>query len=100
MDTMNQIGDRMPMFALGQLVATPAALSLLEACGKQPFHYLAKHVSGDWGDTCAEDCKTNEQALQSGARIMSAYTLPDGEKIWIITEADRSSTTILMPSEY
>jgi hypothetical protein len=61
---------------------------------------LRRHISGDWGDVPAEDAQANEDALQTGARLLSAYTLSSGVKVWVITEADRSSTTIMLPEEY
>ena len=61
---------------------------------------LARHLSGDWGEVCAEDAKENEFSLEHGFRLLSAYVLRDGTKVWIITEADRSATTILLFSEY
>ena len=90
----------MAPFPLGRVVvATPGALQLLEESGKNPLCYLARHHSGDWGDLDNYDHKENELALKHGWRIVSSYTL--GEKcIWIITEADRSVTTILLPEEY
>ncbi|MDP2895515.1 MAG: hypothetical protein Q8Q12_03020 [bacterium] len=87
-------------FALGQLVATPGALQALEATGQAPLEFLRRHVSGDWGDLGDEDRKENELSLEHGFRILSAYRLSDGTKVWIITEADRSSTTLLLPEEY
>ena len=64
------------------------------------FLYLARHAGGDWGDVCPEDARANDQALREGMRLLSAYTLQDGTRVWIITEADRSSTCILLPEEY
>lgn len=61
---------------------------------------LARHISGDWGDLGAEDKEENELSLKEGFRILSAYKLPTGQKLWVITEADRSATTILKPEEY
>ena len=87
-------------FSPGQLVATPGALDTCEKAGVIPFHYLLRHVRGDWGTLSAEDKKANEDALIYGNRLLSAYVLPTGEKIWILTEADRSSTLMLLPSEY
>lgn len=87
------------LFSLGQIVATPAALNLLETHNKTPAEFLRRHHSGDWGDLCEEDRETNEVAVKHGDRIFSAYTIDDA-KIWIITEADRSSTCILLPEEY
>lgn len=87
-------------FSLGQTVATPGALEALQKTGQSPMEFLSRHVGGDWGDLCDEDKEANEEALIHGGRIFSAYHLNDGEKIWIITEADRSSTCVLLPSEY
>ena len=89
----------MGAFPLGRVVATPGALKLLEETGEDPLYYLYGHRSGDWGDLDNYDHKENELALKHGWRIVSSYSV--GEKcIWIITEADRSSTTILLPEEY
>lgn len=91
----------MVRFPLGQIVATPGALEALAASGVAPFELLQRHVSGDWGGLDAHDRRENEAALKLGNRILSAYILPTaGTKVWIITEADRSSTTILLSSEY
>jgi hypothetical protein len=87
-----------PKFSLGQLVATPGALDVLAEESFWP--YIRRHASGDWGDVCDEDKAENELSLKHGFRLLSAYTLPSGDRIWIITEADRSSTTILLPEEY
>jgi len=93
-------------FNLGQTVATPGALEALGRNGSTGLEYLQRHASGDWGDLCAEDKTANEAALKTGARIMSAYHLADGTKIWIITDAtideegNRLATTILLPDEY
>jgi hypothetical protein len=89
----------MGAFPLGQVVTTPGALKLLQETGEEPLTYLARHHSGDWGDLDNYDHKENELALKYGWRIVSSY--PVGEKcIWIITEANRSYTTILLPEEY
>jgi hypothetical protein len=87
-------------FPLGQIVATPGALEALKKTGQSSAEFLHLHVSGDRGDLCAEDKQSNEEALNDGGRIFSAYNLNDGTKIWVITEADRSSTCVLLPSEY
>jgi hypothetical protein len=84
---------------LGKVVATPGALNLLLKTGVDPFDYLARHATGDWGDLCTFDRRQNEIALREGSRIFSSYETPAG-KVWIITEADRSVTTILLPEEY
>ena len=84
---------------LGRLVATPGALEILSEAGKDPLLYLSRHASGDWGDLDEHDRRENEQSLRYGWRILSSY--PVGEKtIWIITAADRSVTTLLLPGEY
>jgi len=87
-------------FFLGQIVATPGALEALARAGETPLPYLVRHVAGDWGDLDEDDKAENESALKDGLRILSAYRLSDETKIWVITEADRSSTTILLPEEY
>lgn len=93
-------------FSLGALVATPGALEALARNGSTGIEYLQKHAKGEWGDLCDEDREANDAALKSGARILSAYTLGDGTKIWIITDAEiddrhnRQATTILLPGEY
>ncbi len=88
------------LFPLGHLVATPGALEVLEAAEQSPFEFLARHEQGDWGDLSDEDKRENEFSVPRQLRILSAYHTKNDEKIWIITEADRSSTTILLPSEY
>ena len=89
-----------PLFPLGQVVATPAALAAIEKSGQQPGEFLARHVSGDWGNLDAHDIAENEFSLRYGFRLLSAYHTNVGEKLWVITEADRSSTCILLPEEY
>jgi hypothetical protein len=84
---------------LGRIVATPGALKLLSDIEEDPFGYIARHAAGDWGELCAFDRRQNEIALRDGYRVLSSY--PIGEEcVWIITEADRSVTTILLPEEY
>jgi hypothetical protein len=87
-------------FPLGQLVATPGALVAFERTGQQPIEFLSRHATGDWGDLGPDDKSANDQAVESGERLLSAYRLKDGTKIWVITEADRSVTTALLPTEY
>ena len=103
-----------PRFALGQIVATPCALDLLEQTGFSALALISRHVHGDWGDCCDEDKATNELAIRQRMRVMSVYRLVDAETLrqtpvgkrsslptlWIITEADRSVTTLLLPEEY
>ena len=87
-------------FSLGRIVATPGAIEALSNADEDALTYLQRHARGDWGDLCREDLEENELSLEQGFRLLSAYRLKDLEKIWIITEADRSITTILLPSEY
>lgn len=89
-----------PRFSLGQVVATPGALDALIEAGHTPFEFLDRHVCGDWGELPPEDETANEQALLIGARLFSAYNLNDGARLWVITEHDRSATTLLLPTEY
>lgn len=89
-----------PLFDLGHIVATPGALSTLTTHEVMPTTFLARHHTGDWGEVDDEDSQTNQDALEHGGRIMSVYSVTPGVKIWVITEADRSATTILLPSEY
>ncbi len=92
-------------FEPGQVVATPGALEALSQSGQCVSFFLQKHLGGDWGEVDAEDWKLNDQALQDGSRLLSAYRTLKGERIWIITEAvgddgHRASTCILLPDEY
>jgi hypothetical protein len=84
---------------LGKVVATPGALNLLMGAGEDAFDYLARHSTGDWGELCEYDCRQNKVALRTGERVLSSYPVGGG-RIWIVTEADRSVTTILLPGEY
>ena len=92
-------------FSLGRIVATPGALEALEDAGQEAGEFLARHVTGDWGDLDAEDRQANDTALVDGSRLLSAYQTRKGEKLWIITEATnefglRYCTTLLLSSEY
>ena len=87
-------------FSLGQVVGTPGALAALAQAGQAPLEFIGRHAAGDWGELDEEDRQENERSLTDDCRLLSAYSLKDGTKIWIITEADRSSTTILLPEEY
>jgi len=84
---------------LGRVVATPGALKLLAEAGGHPLDYLARHATGDWGELCTFDRRQNEIALCEGYRVLSSYETTAG-RVWIVTEADRSITTILLPEEY
>jgi hypothetical protein len=88
------------LFELGRIVATPGAIEAMEENQTSPEQFLYRHRSGDWGDLSEEDRQENELSVREGFRILSAYQLPDGQKLWVITEADRSATTILRPEEY
>lgn len=92
--------QQQPRFSLGQIVATPGALQALENAHQTPRELIARHVSGDWGDLDMEDYIENQLSLEQGYRLFSAYKLKTGVKIWVITEADRSATTFLLPEEY
>jgi len=87
-------------FSLGQVVATPGALEALAEAGQTPDFFLEMHVAGNWGNVDAEDKQANDQALVNGGRILSAYKTLKNKKLWVITEADHSSTCILKPDEY
>ena len=88
-------------FPLGRLAATPGSLEALAACGQSPAEFLARHQAGDYGTVNDEDWKLNDRAVEDGDRVFSAFLLNDGETtIWCVTEADRSSTTLLLPSDY
>jgi len=91
---------RLPLFMPGFTVATPGALEAFVATNDNIADYLTRHLSGDWGDLGDEDKAENEYSLRHGQRLLSAYHLSDGTKIWIITEWDRSATTVLLPEEY
>src|SRR2546425_4836286 len=82
-------------FPLGRMLGTPGALAALEQAGESPIAYLSRHVRGDWGNVCPEDAQANEDALRDDTRIFSVYTTSRGEKLWVVTEADRSATTLL-----
>ena len=89
-----------PKFEAGALVATPAALAAFAAVGANPASFIARHLSGEWGDLDDDDKRMNDLAVAHNERVLSAYTLTDGTRIYVITEADRSSTCILLPEEY
>jgi hypothetical protein len=79
---------------------TPGASDVFQRAGQEPAEFLARHFAGDWGDVSAEDWKGNQYALENGLRILSSYHTSAGEQLWVITEADRSVTTLLLPEEY
>jgi hypothetical protein len=88
------------LFPLGQVVATPAALDLLDRAAVNALDLLRRHQSGDWGNVPPEDAFENTHSVLAGNRILSSYDVNATERVWIITEADRSSTTLLLPSDY
>lgn len=94
------ISVQKPLFRLGAVVATPGAISALEQAGQSAWFLLSRHVQGDFGEVDAEDRQANLEAIQVGERILSSYTLGTGERLWVITEADRSSTCVLKPEDY
>jgi len=88
------------LFRLGALVATPAALDACEVADVSPSALLERHASGDWGEVSAGDARENELSVRKRFRVLSSYPLSTGATVWVITEADRSSTCLLLPSEY
>ena len=86
------------LFPLGNVYQTPGVLEAIPS--EDVFQALARHQSGEWGDLGTEDTQANAYALEHQLRLLSAYHSQTGVKFWIITEADRSSTTVLLPSEY
>jgi len=90
----------LPKFSLGRIVATPGALEAVQKANQNLFEFIRRHQSGDWGELCGEDKRENEFSLKNGFRLLSAYRTLHDVKVWIITEADRSVTTLLLPHEY
>lgn len=95
--------SRVAKFALGSMVMTRSVAAMIER-GELGYDevllMLSRHVRGDWGSVCASDAKENDNALRNGERLLSSYTSRGGEKLWVITEWDRSATTVLLPSDY
>lgn len=90
-----------PLFLVGSVVATVGALDLLDRTGTNASALLRRHQYGDWGAVCASDARSNDKAMSDSSRILSAYELGTRrERLWIVTEADRRTTTLLMPAEY
>jgi hypothetical protein len=88
------------LFALGRAVATPNALRVLEAHGVRPATLLRRHVRGDWGELSGADAAANREALEHGGRIFSSYRIGEDLTVWVVTEADRSVTTVTLPEDY
>ncbi len=99
-DTNTNQRTTLARFPLGQTYITPGAEEALMIAGQTGIEFLRRHMSNDWGDLSDEDVRENELSLKEGFRLLSAYRTAKGQKLWIITEADRSSTTILLPDEY
>ncbi len=100
MDNRNDNGSPRRTFALGQIVMTPGATAAVAATGERPFPSLARHQRGDWAEVSPEDATENDFSVTHGFRILSAYALRDGTRIWGLTEADCSATTMLLPDDY
>ena len=94
------IMKRKPRFNPGRLLSTPGALDAMMDAQQSPMNFVGRHIHGDWGDVCEEDQRVNEEALGHELRLLSSYRTKKGVKLWVITEADRSVTTILLPDEY
>jgi hypothetical protein len=102
---LSMVDFRKPLFDPGSCVATPAALDAIENAGMDATEILDRHVTGDWGDLCEDDCHANDTALVCGSRILSYYRLSTGQEIYIITDAKgddgkRQTTTIMLRGEY
>jgi hypothetical protein len=95
-----QTTTKAPLFPFGQIVATPGALAALEKAGQQPGEFLARHGSGDWGELDEHDRKENQLSLERGFRLLSSYRTNAKERLWLITEADRSVTTLLLALKF
>lgn len=89
-----------PRFKLGQIFATPAAVDVMNAARVSIVDLLIRHVRGDWGDLSESDRQQNELSIEAGLRLLSSYVLPNGQTVWVITEGDRSETTLLLPGDY
>lgn len=100
MSDHDELVGRKPKFELGRTVITPGAIVALMFNNVSVRMLLHRHSRGDWGDLSEEDKALNEQSVEDGSRILSAYSLADGTRVWVITEADRSASTILLPEEY
>ena len=87
-------------FALGRTFITPGAEEALQIAGQTAIEFLRRHMSCDWGELSEDDVRENEFSLKQGFRLLSNYRTGKGQQLWIITEADRSATTVLLPSEY
>ncbi len=98
LETLNE--KSVALFPLGEVYLTIGAQEALEESNQTTVEFLARHQKGDWGLVCEDDRRENELSLKEGFRILSSYKTSKGVKIWIISEASRDSTTLLLPSEY
>jgi hypothetical protein len=94
-----------PLFSSSRTLVTPQAIQAITAAAASTEQLLSRHFSGDWGDVDTEDANANDNAIENGSRILSAYILQSGVRIWVLTEAasltqSRLTTTVLLPSEY
>ena len=89
-----------PLFSLGKVLLTSATNAMFCEGSLDVSELINRHVSGDWSDMCDDDIESNKDAIANGFRVFSSYKLSESQNIWIITEADRSITTILLPDEY
>ena len=97
---LERLNEKALLFPLGKVYLTIGAREALQESNQDAFEFLTLHQTGNFGLVCKEDWKENELSIKEGFRILSAYKTNSGEKIWIVSEADRSSTTLLLPSEY
>ncbi|MFN2392292.1 MAG: hypothetical protein ABR566_10030 [Pyrinomonadaceae bacterium] len=97
---LETLNEKAILFSLGQVLLTLGAREALEESNQTANEFLAKHQKGDWGIVCQDDKKENDFSVKEGFRILSAYRTARDVRLWVITEADRSSTTVLLPSEY
>lgn len=97
---LERLNEKALLFPLGQIFLTHGAKDALAESNQEPFEFLSRHQTGDWGIVCDEDKRENDLSVKEGFRILSAYKTINGVKIWIITESDRSSSTCLLPCEY
>jgi hypothetical protein len=97
---LERLNEKSVLFSLGRVYLTAGANKVLDESGQNAFDFLSRHQIGDWGDVCKDDKNENNFSVENGFRILSAYKTNNDTKLWVITEADRSSTTMLLPSEY
>ena len=94
------LNEKAILFPLGNIYLTVGAREALQEANQEPYEFLSRHQKGDWGELCEDDKRENELSVKEGFRILSAYKTGSGLKVWVITEATREATTILLPSEY